>query len=656
MFKSLLFPKRFLLLRAFASTYLIFSFIIRFILYAVSINEIDFSIANLFKLFAVGFFFDIGSISYLLVPYTIYLTVLPSNFTGRKLDKWITNFFYFLFLFLLVFSFLSEITFWSEYQRRFNFIAVDYLLYTFEVIGNINESYPIPILVFIIILITCICILVVKRKNIFDKTFSNKTPFIYKLIPAMLIALITFGFHYSIDNKDAEIFKNRFENELAKSGLYSFFAAYKSNELSYDEFYAKIDRDVAFRLVRKINSVQGDSLTKNKYSIRRTVFNKGIELKPNIVFIGLESMNADFMTRFGNQENLTPTIDSLFNNSIAYSNLYATGTRTIRGLEAITLAIPPTPGRSIIKRPKKTPLYTIGNILKEKKYTRTFFYGGDSYFDNLNNYFSSNGFDIVDRKNKYRIDKKYATKRTNIDDDEVTFENAWGACDEDIYNKLIKVADQQFQTGRPFFNFVMNNSNHQPYTYPNGLIDIPSGTNRQGAIKYADFALKNFFEKAKKKPWYKNTVFILMSDHCAYSAGRSEINVKKYHIPAMILNLPNQKNSIVDKLCSQMDVLPTLFGYLNWTYTSNSYGQDIRKTAKQNERAFIANYRKLGLLKKDTLTVLNSKANVSQYLWNKHKNKTTAIDRDTKTYHETISYYQTAYDLYKNGGLDDFTK
>ncbi|MFC2109377.1 LTA synthase family protein [Bacteroidota bacterium] len=603
------------------------------------------------KIFGTGLFFDIGSISYFLLPYAVYLLLLPAKFYGSKLDKGITYFIYSLLLFCLVFSLLSEITFWHEYQRRFNFIAVDYLLYTYEVIENINESYPIPLLVGVIIFITYLSIVVAKRKKAFKNTFYSESNFVQKLVPTMLLVLITAGFHFGVENKSAEIFENRFENELAKSGVYSFFAAYQSNELSYDEFYAKIDRDKAFDKVKGIVTVQGDSLLESSYSIKRKVFNEGEELKPNVIFIGLESLNARFMERFGNKKNWTPTIDSLFKNSIAYTNLYAVGTRTIRGLEAITLAIPPTPGRSIVKRAQVKPLYTIGNIFKEKGYTRTFFYGGDGYFDNMNSYFGNNGFDVVDRRKEHRLDKQFPTQRININDDEVTFENAWGVCDEDIYNKLLKVADEQYKSGKPFFNFVMNNSNHQPYTYPNGLIDIPSGTSREGAVKYADLALKKFFETAKKKPWFKNTVFVVMSDHCAYSAGRTEINVKSYHIPAMILNLPNQENTEVDKLCSQMDVFPTLFGYLNWTYISNSYGQDIRKATKENERAFVANYRRLGLLKKDKLIVLNSEASGTEFLWHQKENTLQEVNRDPLLYHELISYYQTAYDLYKNGGL-----
>jgi len=644
-------PSRFYLLKFLGLTYLLLAVVVRIILYAISFHELDFSLFKLLQIFGLGLFFDLGSLSYILSFFAGYLLLLPVQFHGSRLDRFLCYFFYFVSVFCLVFAALGEITFWQEYQRRFNFIAVDYLLYTYEVVQNIHQSYPLPLLLSGILLATFFSIRVAKKKNAFQKTFDSKSRFLKKAFPTLTLILFLLAYHTSIENKAAEIFENRFENELAKSGVYSFFAAYKSNELSYDEFYAQIPRDAAFKKTKENLSKQGDSLFENRYSIKRKIRNKGVEATPNVIFIGLESMNARFMERFGNSKNWTPFLDSLFQKSIAYTNLYAVGTRTVRGLEAITLAIPPTPGRSIVKRTLDSPFFTIGSVFKEKGYSRTFFYGGDGFFDNMNNYFGNSGFDIVDRRKKHRSSQKTQTKRTNISDKEMTFENAWGVCDEDIYNKLLKESEVQHRSGKPFFNFVMNNSNHQPYTYPSGLTDIPSGSSREGAVKYADAALKNFFDKAKDRPWFSNTVFVIMSDHCAYSAGRTEINVKSYHIPAMIYNLPKRANKEVAKLCSQMDVFPTLFGYLNWSYTSNSFGMDIRQTKPEDERAFVANYRRLGLLKKDSLVVLNSENSGTTFHWNQKQNTLTKTSQNKRLYKELIAYYQTAYDLYKNNEL-----
>jgi phosphoglycerol transferase MdoB-like AlkP superfamily enzyme len=320
-------------------------------------------------------------------------------------------------------------------------------------------------------------------------------------------------------------------------------------------------------------------------------------------------------------------------------------------MEAITLSIPPTPGRSIVKRGNNLDLFTIGEVFEDKGYERNFFYGGDGYFDNMNSFFGGNGFNIVDRGRGFLLDSNIKTKRTNIDDSEVTFENAWGICDEDIYNKVLSEADKTYESGQPFFDFIMTTSNHRPYTYPEGKIDIPSGTGRNGAVKYTDYAIGEFLKQAKTKPWFENTVFVIMSDHCASSAGRWSLDVENYHIPALIFNTKNVSPQKVDKLCSQIDVFPTLFSILNWDYNSNLFGQNILQMQKEDERALIGNYRKLGLLKENKLMVLGDQHQSNFYEWDNSNNSLTELPVDDSFLNETISYYQVADYLYRNDGL-----
>ena len=629
--------KRFSLLLNLAITYLFLSIIVRLILYIYSFSFVDFSIINFFKIFTFGLFFDIGSLSYLLAPYTIYLMITPSSIIGKSFDRFLTLTFYFLFLFISIFSFLAEITFWMEYQKRFNFIAVDYLLFTYEVISNINESYPIPLLVLLIFSVITLFFYLTNENDVFKKTFIDKLRFNKRLFPVLLILIILSIYHYKVKNSDAEVFRNVIENELSKSGIYSFFESYNSNEINYNDFYLTTD------------------ILNSKHNKIREITSIGDEKKPNIILIVLESFSSNFMEHFGNKNNLSPTIDSLSKKSIFFTNLYAVGTRTVRGLEAITLSIPPTPGRSIIKRKNNDNLFNIGSVFKEKGYSNTFFYGGDGYFDNMNLFLGNNNFKIVDRRNKNRFVKQFNTERIEIEDHEVSFENSWGVCDEDLFNKLLKVTDKQYKTGVPFFNLVMTSSNHQPYTYPDHKVNIPSGTNREGAIKYADFSLKEFINKAKKKDWFNNTIFVFISDHCAYSAGRTELNIRSHHIPAMIYNL-NREPEEISKLSSQIDIMPTLFGYLNWSYSSIFFGKDINKLEPENERAFISNHRRLGLLKENKFMTLGAKKKANFYNWNSDNNILTEIKIDSFFLKKTITYYQSAYELFKNNGLKNTYK
>ncbi len=599
----------------------------------------------------LGLWFDIGSLSYIVAFYALYFLIMPSRFAGSKVDRYLVNFTYTLLLFVTTFSFLAEITFWTEYQRRFNFIAIDYLLYTYEVVQNINEAYPIPLILLVLVTIIASVIYIKRRKNVFTNTFESKNRFVSRFTVVAICFIILGIFHFSVRNTQAEIFDNVNENEIAKSGLYSFFAAYNSNELDYVEFYETVQEEGLITSVQQLVKAPNDSLTGGINNLKRIIVNEGEEIRPNVIFIGMESMNAAYLSRFGSTKNLTPGIDTILKHSVAFTNLYATGTRTIRGLEAVSLSIPPTPGRSIVKRSNNDRLFTIGEVFKQKGYSRTFITGGDGHFDNMAKYFSGNGFDIVDRSKDFRVHDELPTRRTRITDDQITFENAWGACDGDIYNVVIDKADEDYKSDQPFFYMFMTNSNHSPYTYPEGIVDIPSGTNRTGAITYADKAFKQFFEDAKNKPWFKNTVFVVASDHCAYSAGRTEINVRSHHIPAFIYNLKDVEPHEVDKLASQIDIFPTLFGYLNWSYTTNLFGKDINQFKPEDERAFIANHRKLGLLKNDKLLILNEKKDHDFYNYNLKDNVLTPVKTDSLFLTEAITYYQAAYELFKKDEL-----
>ena len=232
----------------------------------------------------------------------------------------------------------------------------------------------------------------------------------------------------------------------------------------------------------------------------------------------------------------------------------------------------------------------------------------------------------------------------------MTFENAWGICDEDIYAKMLKQSDAFYKQGKKFFNFVMTTSNHRPYTYPSGKIDIPSGTSRDGAVQYTDYALKELFRKLQKKPWYKDTVFIIIADHCASSAGKNEIDVANYRIPAFIVNMPGSESRKVLKQCSQIDIFPTFFSLANWSYRSNFFGKNVLNP-KFEERAFVSTYRKLGLMKGNEVMILSDHFRNAFYDWNESNNSLTAKPVDSAFLIEAISWYQTADYLFTNKKL-----
>jgi phosphoglycerol transferase MdoB-like AlkP superfamily enzyme len=640
---------RYAILQNFIAVYCSLGFAIRLILFIMSFKSIDFSILIIVKIFGMGLLYDFGTAVFFMLPYALYILFFPSKKTGNAADKILTYNILFFTFFITVFSFLAEFPFWSEFNTRFNFIAVDYLIYTYEVVENINQSYPLPMLILLLLALTGLFFLYFHKTKKFQLTFSKPMAFKKKVAYTMVLAFISLIYIQFVTNDLAEYGRNQYGNELSKNGVYSFFAAYRSNELDYDTFYRKLPEKEAFSLIKKdIKQSNQNYLSNTMTSLDRKVSNSGTETHPNIILVCIESFSAEFMTAFGNKQNLTPNLDKMAQESIFFTNLYATGTRTVRGMEALTLCVPPTPGNSIVRRQHNANLYSIATVLRQKNYNLNFIYGGDGYFDNMNTFFGGQGFNIVDRNRGNPLADDIKTKRINIEDDEVTFENAWGICDQDIYNKTLKIADANYKTGQPFFNFIMTTSNHKPYSFPKNTIDMPQGK-RESVIKYTDYAIGKLINEAKSKPWFKNTVFIFIADHCANSAGKWEVNIDKHHIPAMIYNA-NIAPEKVSKLVSQIDIMPTLFGYLNWNYNTSLYGKDIRLMQPNEERALLGNYRTIGLLQHNIFTEINDKKQCHQYSWNAFKKEMKAIKTQNKALkNSTIANYQTASYRFKKG-------
>lgn len=640
-----IFDSRFAVLFSILSLYILFSTLIRIGFLFWSSTDLDFNLFYILRAFFTGFCYDFAVGTLFLLLYSIYLLVFPKRWIGSRFDKIFTYIYLAIVLLIIYFSLLAEIPFWDEFGVRFNFIAVDYLIYTYEVISNINESYPLPLIIFVLVALIVLSFVFLQKRKIFRNTFSDKRPISKRLalfsllIPSLILSLV-------LKNKQADFSNNLVLNELGKNGTFSFFTAFKSNELDYETFYPKIDDKEAYSVLKKNLLQENQTYVSNQWDdISRTTKSES-EQHPNVILIAIESFSGDFLKAFGNKDNLTPNYDKLANESIFFTNLYATGTRTVRGMEALTLSVPPTPGNSIVRRPDNQNLFSVATIFKEKNYQPYFIYGGDGYFDNMNNFFGGQGFDIVDRNRGNPLSDEIKTQRFNIPDNEVSFENAWGICDEDLYKQSIKYADKSSKLNKPFFQFVMTTSNHKPYTFPAGKIDLPQG-NRNGAVKYTDYALGKFLAEAKTKPWFKNTVFVIVADHCASSAGKWEINIDKHHIPAIIYNLP-QKAEKINRLTSQIDLMPTLFGYLGWNYTTSLYGKDINQTKIGNERAFIGNYRTLGMLKGNIFTQIDDRKKVKQFaVKDSDKSLKEIKSKNSQLVSETISYYQTASERFK---------
>tara|TARA_R110001583_G_scaffold190000_1_gene353854 strand:+ start:3356 stop:5263 length:1908 start_codon:yes stop_codon:yes gene_type:complete len=616
----------------FAFVFLCISFLIRTVLLIYSFEELELTFFSFFGIYMYGIFYDLVAISYFIIPFAIYLLVIPDKVFNHSIHKWIAYAFFIISIGILVFSAIGEWFFWNEFNVRYNFIAVDYLVYTHEVIGNIKESYPMPLVITGMLFFSAFIGLAVRRY--FDICLQSTSNFVLRSKLVIVLLAIPLFSYFFITDSTAEIKSNSYANELAHDGIYQIFSAFLNNELDYNTFYKTLNDEEVFENIRNLLSTEDSKFSnENPYDISRKISNNGqIEKHHNIMIITVESLSASFLTKFGQTENITPNLDTLIDNSLLFSNFYATGTRTVRGMEALVLSLPPTPGYSIVKRPHNENMFSLGAVLKSKGYENHFIYAGHGYFDNMNYFFGNNGYQIIDR--------------ADFKDEEISFENAWGVCDEDLLDKALYTSQEMYKQGKAFSNFIMTTSNHRPYTYPSGKIDIPSHTGRKGAVKYTDYAIGQFLKKAKTYEWFDNTIFIIVADHCASSAGKTSLPINKYHIPLIIYAPKIFPAKDVSSLASQIDFAPTVLGLLNMNYTSKFFGKDIIN--ENPNRALIGTYQKIGLLKNENLTVQKPTKLVESYrITPDGQIESPLIQQDLQ---ESITYYQAASYLFKNGG------
>jgi phosphoglycerol transferase MdoB-like AlkP superfamily enzyme len=591
--------------------------------------------AEIGAIFAVGLGYDVAALLAPAALYALYLALVPAQLHASRAGRALVQAGAAAAIFLALVTAVAEWLFWSEFGSRFNFIAIDYLVYTREVVGNLFESYPLVPLLGTLLAASLLASLTLRK--VLSAACRAPTTGRARLAAAG-VALAALGALAVFEGPAAQVSENRYAVQLAENGLYELFSAFRHNDLDYPPFYASLNEDEALRAAHRLLAHPGARFAgDDDRELARAPAAAGPERRWNVVLIAVESLSADFLGAYGNRQGLTPNLDRLAEESLVFDRLYATGTRTVRGLEAISLSIPPTPGLSIVRRPSNGGLFTLGTPFLERGYDVKFLYGGYGFFDDMNAFFGGNGFSVVDR--------------TAFSANEIHFANVWGVADEDLLGRVTREADASHAAGRPFFSFVMTTSNHRPYTYPAGRVPIPSGTGRAGAVQYTDFAIGEFLRRAATRPWFDDTVFVIVADHCHSSAGKTDIPVSRYRIPMLIYAPGKLAPGRVETLASQIDVGPTLLALLRWGYSSRFFGRDILTTPPAAERALLGTYERLGLLSRDRLTVLSPGRKVESFRVDLARRTEQRIAPDPDATAAAIAWYQSASFAWRRGLL-----
>ncbi|MBL8485698.1 MAG: sulfatase-like hydrolase/transferase, partial [Rhodocyclaceae bacterium] len=354
--------------------------------------------AYLVPILGIGLLFDLAAACWWLPPFALLAALWPDRPHGGRRLRIVATVLVATAFAVLVFVAASEFVFWNEFASRFNFIAVDYLIYTREVIGNIRESYDLRPALAAIAALTAVMTALAWRP-LGRAARPAGMGWRGRLGRLAIFLLLPAASFVAVEARFKEFTKQAQAVQLAGNGHWEFWHAFRHNEIDYEQFYRTEPLEKAYRVLRaEFEHIGPIPFTAGaRLPIEREVVRQGPERRMNVVLVSVESLSAEFLGAFGNKAGLTPNLDRLAAEGTLFTRLYATGTRTVRGLEALTLSIPPTPGHSIVKRPDNDRLHTLGEIFEERGYESLYLYGGYGYFDNMEAFFGGNGYTVIDR-------------------------------------------------------------------------------------------------------------------------------------------------------------------------------------------------------------------------------------------------------------------
>ncbi|MFH2064944.1 MAG: LTA synthase family protein [Pseudomonadota bacterium] len=563
------------------------------------------SLQDVLQILFNGFRIDIVTAVYsIAIP-----TVLAPFFEGYRYTKTFWAFFLSLwFGLLLSFLVLMESvtpTYIMEYDVRPNRLFVEYLIYPKEILSMLWKGYFFQSLI-VIIMTSAAGYAGFSFAKKCSKTPSTWHPALKFALLPIFFALIFAGArsslgHRGINPSNVAFSTDALLNDLTLNSSYSLlYAVYRmKDETDASTIYGKMDPQKMIEIVQKTTGCEKSAFIQNDIpTMRYLSASQQSGEKYNLVIILEESLGAEFVESLDGLP-LTPNLKKLSKEGLWFNRLYATGTRSVRGIEALITGFLPTPGRSVVKLGKSQHnFFSIASLLSSNGYHTQFIYGGESNFDNMKGFFLGNGFQQV-------IDLQ--------DYDNPNFKSTWGVSDGDLFKKAHDFFSQQKDS--PFFSLVFTSSNHAPFEFPDNEIDHyeqPKNT-VHNAVKYADKALADFFALAKKSNYWNNTVFLVVADHNSRVYGNKLVPVERFRIPGLIIG-PNIKPGIYDEIASQIDLPPTLLSMIGISGYVPMIGRDLTQKAKDLPgRAILQFYKNQAYLTGDQLIVLQPGNKIDQF-------------------------------------------
>ena len=543
--------------------------------------------STIFQIFLNGFRVDLMIIGqFMLIPFLFFPLVYLSKYLQKAYQKIMS---YWVYITLLIFFLIeaTSATFIAEYNTRPNILFIEYLKYPKEIIEMLGKGFLLDV---ILVLASLIGASIILKKLIFQNyqiTYKKIHLYFWPIILVFMFISIrsTFG-HRPANPAYFATTQDNLINSIILNSPYS---------VSYALYSMHHEKD-ASAIYGKLSSAEILSLTNHNGPKENPTLR---ELDPifkgkpqNVVIILEESLGATFVESLGGLP-VTPNLENLKSDGIWFENLYATGTRSARGIEAVVAGFPPTPAQSTVKLPlSQSKFFTLATLFKKLNYETSFIYGGQAHFDNMRNFFIGNGFEKIIEQKDY-INPKFV--------------GSWGASDQDLFNQAHNLFETNTTNNKPFFSLIFTSSNHAPFEFPDNTIKLyeEPKQSENNAVKYADFALGEFINKAKKSSYWKNTIFLIVADHDIRVRGADLIPVYNFHIPGLILG-GSVKPMTIKNIVSQIDLPVTLLSLAGIKASTPLIGRDVMRMNHDecSGRALLQYYDNFGWLECNRLLIL----------------------------------------------------
>jgi phosphoglycerol transferase MdoB-like AlkP superfamily enzyme len=538
---------------------------------------------------------DLILLGYFLVPPLLLAPVLAQRFA---VSAWrpLTAAWASLALVFIVFMETASPPFIAQFDVRPNRLFIEYLAHPKEVTSMLWNGFRAALVLGTLstLVLGLALYRVLRRASKEATTWPVRTVL---LSWPLLVVLVFFQVRSTTAHRPANpalfaLTKDALVNSLIINSPWSVIDAVNSlgREAKSSEIYGEMPRERVLAEVKAAPWLSGyqypqpnlPTLHRQQAAVQRT--------RPlNLVIVLEESLGATFVQSLGGLP-VTPELEKLKGEGWWFEQLYATGTRSVRGIEAVVAGYAPTPARSVVKLTlAQQGFYTLAAGLKEQGYNTEFVYGGEAHFDNMRSFFTGNGFqNIVDRAQM-----------------KPKFEGSWGASDEDLFDKSLERLKTLHAQDKPFFSLIFSSSNHEPFEFPDGKIDLHDTAKQtvNNAVKYADFALGKFIAAAKKEAYWKDTVFLIIADHDTRVYGNSLVPIKKFHIPGLILGADIAPKR-VRTIASQIDIAPTLLSLMGVSSEHPMIGRDLARESEAPGRALIQFQNNFAYLEDGSATVL----------------------------------------------------